>query len=183
LRFGVVVTDAKGEILRANSLAERMLRTGTTIVRVRNTLQARRSSANAELRAAIRLASKDESALGRTGLAVRLTQQGEAPVLAHVLPIRRRSPEINAAAAVFVGGVSTSGADAMAVAYDLTQSETRLVDFLLGGKSMSEAAALLNISQNTAKTHLRHVFVKTGVSRQVDLARLAAKVTSPAASS
>ncbi|MEA2950423.1 MAG: Bacterial regulatory protein luxR family, partial [Alphaproteobacteria bacterium] len=42
--------------------------------------------------------------------------------------------------------------------------------------SVSETAHRLNISPNTVKTHLRRVFVKTGASRQADLARIMAPI-------
>ncbi|MEJ0097095.1 MAG: helix-turn-helix transcriptional regulator [Bauldia sp.] len=68
----------------------------------------------------------------------------------------------------------------MAVAYDLTPSETRVLAFVLEGKTLSATADLLQISENTVKTHLRNIFAKTGLSRQADLVRTAAEMASPA---
>jgi len=56
--------------------------------------------------------------------------------------------------------------------YDLTPAEARLTAVLVQGKSLVEAAAELNVSQNTAKTHLKHIFEKTGVHRQSELVQL-----------
>jgi len=55
--------------------------------------------------------------------------------------------------------------------YDLTPSEARLVELLVIGRSLTQAAAALGISRETARTHLKHVFQKTGAERQVDLVR------------
>lgn len=58
--------------------------------------------------------------------------------------------------------------------YGLTQSEIRLCDAVLGGQTLSEASASLQISRNTAKTHLRHIFDKTGLRSQASLVRFLA---------
>ena len=47
-----------------------------------------------------------------------------------------------------------------------------LVGELLEGLSISEAAARLEISENTARVQLRSVFAKTDTHRQADLMRL-----------
>jgi DNA-binding CsgD family transcriptional regulator len=47
-----------------------------------------------------------------------------------------------------------------------------MLEQLAGGASLGEVARALNISANTAKTHLSRIFSKTGVSRQADLLSL-----------
>jgi hypothetical protein len=69
--------------------AERMFRHGWSVQIERGMLAAKLPAAAKELRTAIRLAAQDESALGKTGLAIRLSEEDEAPVFAHVLPLRR----------------------------------------------------------------------------------------------
>jgi DNA-binding CsgD family transcriptional regulator len=49
----------------------------------------------------------------------------------------------------------------------------------IGG--VPEVAPVLGISETTVKTHLQHVFEKTGVSRQADLVKLVAGFMSPLA--
>ncbi len=56
--------------------------------------------------------------------------------------------------------------------YDLTPAEARLAVVLVQGKNLVEAAAELNVSYNTAKTHRQHIFEKTGVKRQSELVQL-----------
>jgi DNA-binding CsgD family transcriptional regulator len=56
-------------------------------------------------------------------------------------------------------------------AYGLTGAEIRVCQALLEGKSLLEASRTLNISRNTAKTHLNRVFNKTGVRSQAALVR------------
>lgn len=56
--------------------------------------------------------------------------------------------------------------------YGLTRAEVRLCEALLAGQSLAEAASSLNVSRNTAKTHLARVFDKTGIRSQMALLRL-----------
>ena len=185
-KCGVVLTNRTGSILHANRSADRMMRHEGPIQGVRGVLQARAPAAARELRAAISIAAEDETSLGKTGLAIRLSQDDEPAQYAHVLPLAggelrtRLKPE--AVAAVFVGAASdeADGAEAMATAFSLTLAETRVVEHLLGGHSLKESAAALGIATTTAKTHLENIFQKTGVRRQVEVIRLAARVAAPA---
>jgi DNA-binding CsgD family transcriptional regulator len=46
--------------------------------------------------------------------------------------------------------------------YDLSDRQAEVTQALLLGKSDKEIAALLNIELNTVKTHLKHIYRKTG---------------------
>jgi DNA-binding CsgD family transcriptional regulator/PAS domain-containing protein len=56
--------------------------------------------------------------------------------------------------------------------YSLTPAEARLAAILVQGKSVAMAAAELHVTQNTARTHLKHIFEKTGAKRQSELVQL-----------
>lgn len=53
--------------------------------------------------------------------------------------------------------------------YGLTKTEAKLVQLLVGSLTLDAAAQTLDISVNTARTHLKHVFHKTGINRQAEL--------------
>ncbi|QPF84082.1 PAS domain-containing protein [Bradyrhizobium genosp. L] len=59
-------------------------------------------------------------------------------------------------------------------AYDLTMAEAQVALQASLGRSVSAIGLRLKISPNTVKTHLRHVFAKTGVHGQVELVGLIA---------
>jgi DNA-binding CsgD family transcriptional regulator/PAS domain-containing protein len=56
--------------------------------------------------------------------------------------------------------------------FGLTRKEAQLAGELAAGLSLDEAALRLGVSRNTARSHLRGLFTKTGVSRQGELVRL-----------
>jgi DNA-binding CsgD family transcriptional regulator len=56
--------------------------------------------------------------------------------------------------------------------FEFTPSEANLAMELANGLSLDEAAEVLGIRRNTARTHLRAVFAKAGVTRQAELVRL-----------
>ena len=59
--------------------------------------------------------------------------------------------------------------DVLTRLYGLTQTEGKLAQLLVGGSTLDAAAKRLEISVNTARTHLKHVFHKTGINRQAEL--------------
>ena len=56
--------------------------------------------------------------------------------------------------------------------YGLSEAEAALAKLLFEGESLEDAAQLLHISINTAKTHLHHAFVKCDVHSQGELLQL-----------
>lgn len=178
LRCAVVLTDARGTILHANRSAEHMLRNGRPIRNVGGILHATAPSAATELRTAIGLAARHEVEIGKTGLAVALTEPGAPTTFAHLLPLTgselRTRLQPTAIAAVFIGATpdAQDAAEASAAAFELTPAETRVLASLLGGATLAETAAALGVAISTAKTHLDSIFSKTGVTRQTELMRL-----------
>ena len=59
------------------------------------------------------------------------------------------------------------------VAVMLTEREQEIASLLVGGKTNREICDALHISQNTLKTHCRHVYRKVGVGSRVELRQLA----------
>lgn len=185
LRQGVMLTNARGAVLYANRSAEHMLRNGSPVGIASGVLYTKSRAANHELFNAISLAAHDESKIGETGIAIRLTEIGALPAFAHVLPIARgdlRSQlQPEAVAAVFIDATpeTQAGADTVAAAFGLTGAESRVISNLLAGRTLFETAADLGIARTTARTHLSNIFQKTGVSRQADLMRLAVQAVPP----
>ncbi len=56
--------------------------------------------------------------------------------------------------------------------FELTKAEAHLASILAEGKTIDEACGILGIAQNTAKTHLKHIFAKTNTHRQSELVKI-----------
>ena len=64
--------------------------------------------------------------------------------------------------------------DVMQSLFDLTGRELQVVRLLADGHSIESLAQSAGMSANTARTHLRAIFAKTGVTRQSELMQLCA---------
>jgi DNA-binding CsgD family transcriptional regulator len=67
---------------------------------------------------------------------------------------------------------ATFDAETMRRLYGLTRAEANIAVMLAEGRHLDQAADLLDISINTARTHLKRVLEKTNTTRQADLVRL-----------
>jgi hypothetical protein len=100
----------------------------------------------------------NEAGIGKTGLAIRLTEPDLAPIFAHVLPLTgsdfRTRLQPAAIAAVFIGAPpdAQEGADAVAAAFGLTPAATSLLAKLFAARTLNETAPTLGITRPTAKT-------------------------------
>jgi DNA-binding CsgD family transcriptional regulator len=64
--------------------------------------------------------------------------------------------------------------DLLIVFYRLTAAEAHVTYFLYQGESLANIANDLDISINTVRTHLNHIFGKLGVHSQAELVQLVA---------
>ena len=64
--------------------------------------------------------------------------------------------------------------------YGLTPTEEKVLRGVIEVGGVTEVASMLGAAKSTVKTHLEHVFRKTGTSRQAELVKLIAGFDSPA---
>ena len=185
LAAGVILVTADLGIVHANAAAQQMLAHGDPVRANRGRVSVRPSPVEAALAAAVRQAADDPASLGRRGLGLPLPANA-APGMIHVLPLRIGSllPDVSsrAVAAIFVAVPEAPVClpiEALAALYDLTSAEARVFNAIAAGHTRAEAARLLDIGEETVKTHLSHIFLKTGTRRQADLVALKASLTLP----
>ncbi|RZL60709.1 MAG: helix-turn-helix transcriptional regulator [Variovorax sp.] len=105
-------------------------------------------------------------------------EAGSAPLVLHLLPIRGAAHDVFARAAFALVAMPFGTDTAMPSLpllhglFDLTPKEAALAAALASGKSLQEAAVLNGIRYSTARTHLEHIFQKTGVKQQTQLVLL-----------
>jgi DNA-binding CsgD family transcriptional regulator len=186
LAAGVVLVDEETRPIYANAAAQTMLDSADAIRLDHDRLQLSSAVATAALADAVTRAASDEQCLGQRGIGIPARRKDGNPAVVHVLPLKRGELrpgiERRAAAAIFVAPAAIlprMPADALALIYDLTPAETRVLELMVAGKSPAEIAETVGILPNTVKTHLQHVFNKTGAHRQADLVRLVASLSLP----
>jgi DNA-binding NarL/FixJ family response regulator len=70
---------------------------------------------------------------------------------------------------------------ALRTLYGLTRKETDMVNGLLQGQTLEDYCAANFVTANTARTHLKAIYRKTGTGRQAELVRLFSAMFMPAA--
>lgn len=180
---GVIIVDSDGRILQMNEAACRMLEAndGLTASLGRITLWDHREQS--EFLIAIHNASS--AAMGNglesdSSLAVH-RPSGNRPYLLRLRPIRSSrllGTEQTAGAIIFVMDPHSQDnvhPSTLTRSFGLTPAEAKLSIALLSGKSLDECSVQLDISLETARTHLKRILSKTGTKRQGELIRLLLK--------
>ncbi|CAO4181790.1 helix-turn-helix transcriptional regulator [Methylorubrum aminovorans] len=101
------------------------------------------------------------------------------PVILHLVPIRGAAHDVFVRArfvliATPVVAQDVPSADVVQGLFDLTPAEARLAALIAAGDAPVPAAAKLGITPSTARSVLKRIFQKTGVSRQAELVGLLA---------
>ncbi len=180
--LGIVSFDQNGAVLETNQEARRILAEKDGIWQSGNTLAVESSQEGRELQRMIRAAIADNS--GGEGSAVveamsisRPSGRSKLGVLVRAIPMGRYSESRHRpAAAVFLRDSEANAAqpsqELVRRLFGLTRMEAQLALLLAEGNTLDEAAEKMNVRRNTARTHLRSIFCKTGVTRQTMLVRL-----------
>lgn len=187
LSAGILLVDGAGRITQANASGQAMLDDGAILSGHGGRLAARDADCDRALKEVFADAGRGDAAVGARGVVVSMVAPGGQRYVAHVLPLtagarRRAGRAYDAVAAVFVHEAALetpSVPDALAKAYKLTAMELRVLLGIVqvgGGPTVAEE---LGISASTVRSHLRHVYEKTGTNRQADLVKLVAAFESP----
>jgi len=185
-RLGVagVLVGAKGEITVLNNTARRML-TNTEWLRLRN---GRLHAVDEHDDRAFQSILKDALG-GKVGDRSRamLIQHGNGGRDLNLLVSGRRSLSLisgrdESCVLVFVGRASVADDADLKVLQELfsfTPAEAKLALGLAKGMPLGDVESQLNIRHNTARAHLRSMFLKADVSRQSELVHLLANSLAP----
>ena len=187
LTSGVYLADSLGRIIYMNQAAERQIKK-SNVIRIENNHLAHIDQATrAALARAIDDAIAEEAGTPDAGFSLALPARKGAGLVATILPLARGERRnlggaFAAMAAVFVQDpivVPPFPGEAFAKLYGLTASELRVLLAMAPGLGVKEAAEVLGVSETTAKTHLQHIYGKTGTSKQTELLHLFMSYTPP----
>jgi DNA-binding CsgD family transcriptional regulator/PAS domain-containing protein len=182
LGAGLCLVDAGGRIVHANAAGQAILDAGDILYDAGGRLAACDAQANQTLREVFAAAGQGDAALGSKGIAVPLIGKDGERYVAHALPLtsgarRRAGINYTAAAALFVRKAAlemSSRSEVIAKAFKLTPTELRVLLAIVEVGGVPEVAAALGVADTTVRTHVGHLFEKTGVTRQADLVKLVA---------
>ena len=172
--IGVVIVDRMRCIRHMNAAAKRMFdkRDGLEVRDgyVRTTDPADQDGLERLIIRALRIQERWRRSCA--GLLTIHRQHCDRPLHLCVARVRSGSQPAEPAAALLIsdeGANERHSPNLLRELYGLTTSESRLAAELLKGNSMEEAAAALEISVLTARSHLKKIFAKTGTNRQSQL--------------
>jgi pSer/pThr/pTyr-binding forkhead associated (FHA) protein len=175
LKLGIVLLGRDGSVVFVNHSARVILERAEGLSAGPSGLHSSDPAIARQLRAVLKSAAGQPS----HGGALLVPQgSGQHPLTVVVTPLSRASRPAGCAGAVVAVFISDpdqgigSGQGLLSRLYGLTPAETRLTGELLQGYTLEEAAEELGISLQTGRTHLRHIFAKTGTRRQSELLRL-----------
>jgi DNA-binding CsgD family transcriptional regulator/PAS domain-containing protein len=181
--FGVILLDANARPVMINRSAHEILNRRDGLMLHGTILTASTVQQSAELRKAI----AQTLLIGRGGLpelsggALVIRRPSlKRPLQVFVTPIGRGAGRLTLSiagpvAAVFVSDPESepaTPATMLRTFYGLTPAETRLASELLQQRTVEEAAGILGISLNTARTQVKRLFEKTGTRRQSELVQV-----------
>lgn len=175
LNIGVIVLDEKCQLLRANSVACHILNGGDGLKLVGRELEAFGAVDTRELRRLLAAARLDSASVAAMSLSRRAGRRKLATVVRGIPMAEESEGRAQPAVAIFLRDPDAAGSPAQEIArqlFDFTPAEANLAIELVNGLSLDEAAEKLAIRRNTARAHLRSIFMKAGVTRQSELVRL-----------
>jgi len=182
LPLGVVFLAPDGTAVYCNRAAEENFRSNDGLLLRNGRLCAADRVADARLGRAVKEAASPCASLGQAAVSIpRRSLRRDYQVVA--APLRRRFRQFTGTREPVAVALITdpekqapASTDLLTQTYKLTPKEAMLAAKLFEGKSLERAAADLAITYETARTHLRRIFSKTGTSRQAELLLLIARL-------
>ena len=177
-RVGVLHLDRRGRILEVNDPARDVLRKGDGLSDRDGTLRTRAPADQARLEQLVGDALPASGAAAVGGSMLLRRSPVLPPFVVHVMPVGVPQPDYGArhvAALVWVveaGRQHRVTPDVVARTLALTPGEARVAVWLAEGKSVRDMAEATGRTEGAIYRHLKQIYQKQSISRQVDLVRL-----------
>jgi DNA-binding CsgD family transcriptional regulator len=189
LPIGVVFLGAGADAVYVNLCAEEIFRANDGLSLANGELSASDRAADTQLRRAIDHSLSPDQPFGSRAVGARRAS-GRRAYQVVIAPLRTRLRQFTGTAAplavVLITDPEQPGPaklDLLVQLYGLTPKEAEIAVNLSQGKTVEQTAEQLGMTYQTARTHLRRLFIKTGTSRQTELLLLLARLPGSATSS
>lgn len=186
--FGIVLVTATRRVVYANDMAEAAMRKRCGLCYAHGRVGAVEPQADKKLEALVLGASRPQQNMMQAGSIPLTGEDGSISRVIHVVPLSASSSALlldqeHPSVGIFVVDLcretTSDRIKSFAMLYRLPPGESRLMANLISGEGVLEAAERLNITEGTARTHLKHIFAKTDTHRQAELLRLFFEATIP----
>ena len=181
VRVGVIRLDRRGGVAAANDRALELLKEPGGLRDAHGRLHASLPREDRKLQGLLAQALPGDGGAGASGSMPVTRASPRAPLAVHLHPLSAvaagAAPGLQRAPGALVLAIDPAdrpGLDPerVAAALDLTPAEGRVATALAEGRTIADIAAATGRSPTTVKWHLRHIYEKHGLTRQVELARL-----------
>jgi DNA-binding CsgD family transcriptional regulator/PAS domain-containing protein len=186
LATGIMIVTRGGKLAYANASAERLLSSGQNISVRGGRVQAAHAPFAAGFNEAVeRACAENDTDIGLYGNGIPLPSRDGAPAVCYVLPLGKSESRRALGPGLAALFISTGRAslpptiEALSALTGLTSQEARIALMISAGLSPKDGAAELGISMNTIRSHITHIFQKTGVNDQQSVARLVGDLSLP----
>lgn len=175
ISHGIVLLDEAGKVSFSNTAANRNFHdTGGLEVGRDHRLRAALPADDSNLQKIVGRASKGIDGFKPGGSTAISRSNGQRAVLVHVLPLKEGYAGQTGAIVIVVDPERQPEPSTRFLqrTFKLTQAEAEVAQLIMEGEGLRYVADKLAVSLPTVRTHLQHVFDKTGVHRQAALIRL-----------
>ena len=177
-RIGVLHLDRRGKIIAANDCARRILRCGDGLSDEDGSLRTRDRADQLRFERLVADSLPDSGIVPVSGSMVLHRSSALPPFVLHVKPVGVSQPDYGAryvAAQVLIvlpGRTHRVDPSLVAATFGLTPTESRVAVGLAEGKTVREMAEATRHTTDSIYWHLKQIYRKLHISRQVDLVRL-----------
>jgi DNA-binding CsgD family transcriptional regulator len=176
LDHGVILVDRDATVLFANAAALECLAAGSALSVSGGRLKAQTSTATTILKNIILRCASGAGGIKERESVVHC-RVGDPPVFVLAARAEGSRPGMTPGSIVtlFITDPARTyvpSAEHLRQQFGLTRTESLLAVDILSGEGLGASARRLGVSVETARTHLRHIFTKTGARRQAELVRL-----------
>ena len=178
VRIGIIQLDRRGRVVDANDRARALLSRGDFISDAGGVLSSMSPRENADLQRLLARALPFHRGRGAGGSMVLRRPDSPAPLILQISPVSEEAMLMGwrrmGAIVLLVDPSRRTSADPDFVGplLGLSPSESQIAVLLAEGRTVREIAAARRRTEASVRWHLKNVFARHGLSRQVDLVQL-----------